>query len=42
VAAAQGQPIEWYFAEAPVADYVRALFYKNDLPTTVIYAPRPR
>jgi hypothetical protein len=40
--AARDRPIEWYFAEEPVADYVRALFYKNDLPITVIYAPRLR
>jgi hypothetical protein len=42
VNAAQGRLIQWYFAEAAVADYMRALFFRNNLPITVIYAPRPR
>lgn len=41
IGAARGRPIEWYFKAQPVADYVRDLFERRDLPITVIYAPQP-
>ena len=39
--AANGRPIEWHFAEKPVADYVRELFRKQGWPITVIHTPMP-
>jgi hypothetical protein len=42
VQAAQVRPIEWYFAESTVADYVSKLFAYKDIPITVIYMPPPR
>jgi len=38
--AAQGRPIEWYFKDRPVADFVRKLFSDGGLRITVIYAPQ--
>jgi len=37
----QARSIEWYFKAQPVADFVRDLFDKRDLPIIVIYAPQP-
>jgi hypothetical protein len=42
VNAAQGRPIEWYFAESSVADQIRAFFGFQDIPIAVIYMPAPR
>lgn len=42
--AAQGRPIEWYFAEKGAADYVRELFKGDPRLSTIkiIYMPRPQ
>ena len=40
--AAGDRPIEWHFAEKHVADYVRDLFKRENLPITVIYTPPQR
>lgn len=41
IAAAQGRPIEWHFAEEGVADYVRGLFADKDIRITILYTPWP-
>jgi hypothetical protein len=39
IQAAQGRPIEWYFAERTVADYMTKVFANNGLSITIIYMP---
>jgi len=39
--AAGARRVEWYFAEEPVADYVREKFITDKLPITVIVEPPP-
>jgi hypothetical protein len=39
--AAGARPVEWYFAEKPVADYMRRSFLENDLRITVFHRPMP-
>ena len=41
VNAAGGRPIEWYFAEQEVHDYVKKLFAGATMRITVKYAPMP-
>ena len=41
IEAAQGRPVEWYFAEKEIADHVRDLFATNNRNVTIIYAPPP-
>ena len=41
VQAAGGRPIEWHFAEKPVADYMRIRFAERGFPITVIWTPMP-
>lgn len=37
--AARGRRVEWYVAEPEIADYVRELFSKNDIPFEVFPIP---
>jgi hypothetical protein len=39
--AAQGRPVEWYFAEDIVAEYMRDVFRRENLPIIVKFAPPP-
>ncbi|HKT18527.1 MAG TPA: hypothetical protein VJR47_10825 [Stellaceae bacterium] len=41
IEAAQGRPIEWYFAEKEIADHVRDLFARNNRNIAIIYASPP-
>jgi hypothetical protein len=39
--AAQGRPVEWYFAEDIVAEYMRDVFRRKNMPIIVKFAPPP-
>lgn len=42
IGAAQGRPIEWYFAESTVADRMREVFEYWDISISITHLPIPR